>query len=93
MYTIRRPKLTTNPDNLFHLEFFDDIDNLAEPLWNLQYPKTAPKNNLTHSLEVVLKSYKKSVKHNLDAGRLDHSLSGLRQELIVDGQSAEVLQL
>ena len=35
------------PDNLFHLEFFDDIDNLAEPLWNLQYPKTAPKNNLT----------------------------------------------
>ena len=44
------------------------------------------------SLEAVLKSYKKSVKHNMDAGQLDHSFSGLRQELIVDGQSAKVLQ-
>ena len=43
------------PDNLFHLEFFDNIDNLAEPLWNLQYPKTAPKNNLTQfSLHYLL---------------------------------------
>ena len=42
--------------------------------------------------EAVLKLYKKSVKHNLDAGQLNHSLSGLRQELIVDGQSAKVLQ-
>ena len=39
-----------------------------------------------------MKLYKKSVKHYLDAGQLNHSLSGLRQELIVDGQSTEVLQ-
>lgn len=39
-----------------------------------------------------MKSNKKSVKHYLDAGQLDHSLSDFRQELIVDGQSMEVFQ-
>ena len=37
----------TWPDNIFRLEFFDDIDNLAEPFWNIQGSKTAPKYNLT----------------------------------------------
>ena len=35
------------PDNIFCLEFFDDIDNLAEPFWDIDGPKTTPKNNLT----------------------------------------------
>ena len=39
-----------------------------------------------------MESYKKSVKHNLDAGPQEHSLSGFRQKLIVDGQSTEVFQ-
>lgn len=35
------------PDNIFRLEFFDDIDNLAEPFWDIGGPKTTPKYNLT----------------------------------------------
>ena len=31
----------------FRLEFFDDIDNLAEPFWDIGSPKTTPKYNLT----------------------------------------------
>ena len=27
--------------------FFDDIDNLAEPFWDIGGPKTTPKYNLT----------------------------------------------
>ncbi len=37
----------TVSDNIFCLEFFGDIDNLAEPFWNIEGPKTAPKYNLT----------------------------------------------
>lgn len=29
------------------MEFFDDIDNLAEPFWDIGGPKTTPKYNLT----------------------------------------------
>ena len=29
------------PDNIFRLEFFDDIDNLAEPFGNIEGSKTA----------------------------------------------------
>ena len=35
------------PDIIFRLEFFDDIDNLTEPFWNIDGSKTAPKYNLT----------------------------------------------
>ena len=35
------------PDNIFRLEFFDDIDNLAEPFWDIDGSKTTPKYNLT----------------------------------------------
>ena len=39
--------ISSYPDNLFHLEFFDDIGNLTEPFWNIEGSKTAPKYNLT----------------------------------------------
>lgn len=39
-----------------------------------------------------MKSYKKFVKHNLDAGELDHGLSRRRQILMVDGEPSVVLQ-
>lgn len=35
------------PDNIFCSESFDDIDNFAEPFWDIDGPKTAPKYNLT----------------------------------------------
>lgn len=35
------------PNNIFCLEFFDDIANLAELFWDIDGPKTAPKYNLT----------------------------------------------
>lgn len=31
-----------------YLEFFKDIDNLAEPFGDIDGSKIAPKNNLTH---------------------------------------------
>lgn len=39
-----------------------------------------------------MKSHIKFVKHNLDAGELNHGLSRFRQILIVNGESSEVLQ-
>lgn len=44
------------------------------------------------SLETILKSNEKSVRHYPDAGRLDHGLSCLRQIFVVDGEPSEVLQ-
>ena len=42
-----QPKVSGKSILYNSLEFFDDIDNLAELFWILQYSKTAPKYNLT----------------------------------------------
>ena len=54
MYQYRKTLLSCSrtgsgsyPDNLFHLELFDNINNLAEPFCDIKGSKTAPKNNLT----------------------------------------------
>lgn len=41
------------PDNIFCLEFIDDIDNLTEPFWNIEGSKTAPKYNLTQFIYIT----------------------------------------
>ena len=44
------------------------------------------------TLEAVLISFDKSVKHDLDECNLYHSFCGFSKEFIIDGQPSEVFQ-
>ena len=46
-FTRIRKKWTQPVQNWGQTAHFDDIDNLAEPFWNIEDSKTTPKNNLT----------------------------------------------